>query len=112
MERKRTQTKARRIVPAPRHKEPTNKTERLEARVSPDIKALFERAASIQQRSLTDFVISSATEAARRTVRENEFVELSQRDRIAFVEALINPPPPVAHLRRAMKRHERVVAEE
>jgi uncharacterized protein (DUF1778 family) len=80
-------------------------SERLEARISPDIKALCQRAADIQGRSLTDFVVQSAAEAARRTVQENELRELTLRDRTAFVEALLNPPAPNAKLREAMALH-------
>lgn len=85
------------------------KVERLEARVSREIKMLCQKAATLQGRSLTDFVINSAVEAATRTVRENELIELSRRDRIAFVEALLNPPAPNARLQNAMRRHSRLV---
>ena len=85
------------------------KAERIEARVSPEAKALCQKAANIQGRTLTDFVVHSAVEAATRTVRENEFVELSRRDRIAFVEALLNPPAPNARLQGAMRRHDKLV---
>lgn len=86
------------------------KVERLEARVSAEIKALFQEAATIEGRSLSDFVIRSAIEAAQRTIRENEWVELSRRDRIAFVQTLLNRPPPNARLRKAMQRHNQRVA--
>jgi uncharacterized protein (DUF1778 family) len=36
-------------------------------------------------------------------------VELTLRDRTAFVEALLNPPAPNAKLRKAMARHAEVV---
>jgi uncharacterized protein (DUF1778 family) len=81
---------------------------RLEARVSRETKALCERAARIQGSTLTEFVVNSAVEAAKRTVRENEFVELTQRDRMAFVEALLNAPAPNARLRRAAARHAQI----
>jgi uncharacterized protein (DUF1778 family) len=81
---------------------------RLEARVSPETKALCQRAAEIQGSTLTEFVVNCAVEAAKRTVRENEFVELTQRDRIAFVEALLNAPAPNTRLRKAAQRHERM----
>ena len=42
------------------------KVERLEARVSREQKALFQRAAEIQGRTLTDFMIASVHEAAGR----------------------------------------------
>lgn len=85
------------------------KSERLEARVTPEAKALFERAARIQGRSFTDFVVNSALEAARRAVRDHEIAELTQHDRIAFIEALLaSPPAPNAKLRSAVARHARV----
>jgi len=95
-------------VPAPPRKE-TYRAERLEARVSAQTKALFQKAAAIQGRSVTDFVVTSAVEAATRTIRDTEFVELSRRDRRAFLEAVLNPPQPTARLREAMQRHDRLV---
>ena len=80
--------------------------ERLNARISSETKALFQRAAQIQGRSVTDFVIHSASEAAKRTVQENEIWELSYRDRLAFAEALLSAAPaPNAKLVAAAKRH-------
>ena len=61
------------------------------------------KAARIQGSTLTEFVVKSAVEAAKRTVREDEFVELTQRDRRAFVEALLNAPAPNARLRKAAR---------
>jgi uncharacterized protein (DUF1778 family) len=86
------------------------RVERLEARVSRETKALCQKAARIQGSTLTEFVINSAVEAAKRTVRENEFVELTRRDRVAFVEALLNAPAPNTRLRRAAKRHAQTFA--
>ena len=86
------------------------KVERLEARVSPEAKALCQRAADLQGRTLTDFVVHSAVEAANRTIRETEFVELSRRDRLAFVEALLNAPAPNKRLQQAMQRHDQMVS--
>jgi uncharacterized protein (DUF1778 family) len=87
----------------------TTRDERLEARVSRETKALWKKAASIQGRTLTDFVVTSAIEAAKRTVEENEFLKLTYRDRVAFVEALLNAPAPNAKLREAMTRHSQIV---
>jgi uncharacterized protein (DUF1778 family) len=85
--------------------------ERLEARVSRETKALYQRAADIQGSSLTQFVVNSATEAAKRIVRENELMELTYRDRVAFVESLLNPPAPNARLQRAAARHAQMFTE-
>jgi uncharacterized protein (DUF1778 family) len=85
---------------------PATRVQRLEARVSPEAKALCQKAATIQGRTLTDFVVTSAIDAAKRTVYENEILELSYRDRVAFVEALLNAPTtPNAKLIAASKRH-------
>ena len=83
----------------------TIRSERLEARVSRETKALFQKAADIQGSTLTEFLVNSALEAAKQTMRENEFVELTRRDRIAFVEALLNAPVPNARLQKAAARH-------
>jgi uncharacterized protein (DUF1778 family) len=112
MQRKGLLTKGTPRMTAAAPKKAAQKVERLEARLSPSMKELFQEAATMQGRSLTDFVINSALEAAKRTVRQNELVELSRRDRIAFVEALLNPPPPNDRLQRAMQRNSQAVAEQ
>jgi|SRR5580658_1764728 uncharacterized protein (DUF1778 family) len=87
------------------------RSERLEARVSPETKALCQKAAEIQGTTLTDFLVNSALEAAKQTLRENEFVELTRRDRIAFVEALLTAAAPNARLQRAAARHAQMFQE-
>jgi len=87
------------------------RTERLEARVSRETKALCQKAADIQGSTLTEFIVNSALEAAKRIVRENEFVELTQRDRIAFVEALLDAPVPNSRLQKAAARHAQMFQE-
>ena len=51
--------------------------ERLEAWVSRDQKALFQRAAELQGRTLTDFVIASVHDAAVRVIEETQTIRLS-----------------------------------
>jgi len=87
----------------------TRKHDRLEARVSAEAKALCQEAASLEGRSLTDFIVSSAVESARRILRERALIELSQRDQNAFVESLLNPPLPGRRLQEAARRYERVL---
>ncbi len=79
------------------------KRERLEARITPDQKALFQRAASLEGRTMTDFVVYSAQRAAEDVIRAHQ-IALSGRDSIAFVEALLNPPAPNDLLRAAAQR--------
>jgi uncharacterized protein (DUF1778 family) len=80
-------------------------TARLEARLPPDVHAMLKRAATIEGRTLTDFVVSAARDAARRTIEVNDIIRLSQEDQRRIAEAIIDPPEPTAVLRRAFERH-------
>lgn len=84
---------------------PRQKAERLEARLTAEQKELLQRAASLQGRSLTDFVIESAQAAALRTVREYEILRLNVRDSEAFVAALLDAPEPGERLKTAYGRY-------
>ncbi len=86
------------------------RAERLEARISRQQKALFQRAAALQGRSLTDFVVSSLQEAATRTVQEHEVMSLGTRDREAFVAALLESPKPGDRLVAAHRRYQERLA--
>jgi uncharacterized protein (DUF1778 family) len=83
------------------------KTARMEARLTDDQKTLFQHAADLSGRSLTDFVVSSAQEVAARTVREHEVLTLIGRDRQIFADALLHPPSPSKRLRRAAQRYKK-----
>ncbi len=71
---------------------------RLEVRIPAELKDLYSRAAAARGQTLTDFVLSTVTEVARRIVRENDILDLSQRDQLAFAAALTRPPAPLAKL--------------
>jgi len=79
--------------------------ERLEVRVSRDQKALFQRAAELQGRTLTDFVIASAHDAAVRVIEETRTIRLNAAESRAFTEALLNPREPNARLKAAAQRY-------
>lgn len=81
------------------------KAERLEARISQEQKALFQQAAALQGRSLSDFVIRSAQEAALRTVQKQEFMRLTAEDREVFVAALLEDAEPNERLKEAYRRY-------
>lgn len=79
--------------------------ERLETRVTSDQKNLIERAAALQGRTVTDFVLTSVQDAARRAIEEHHRLDLSVRDSQVFVQALINPTPVNARLRETVRRY-------
>ena len=85
------------------------RTARLEARIAPDALAVVKRAAEIQGRSVSDFVIAAAQEAAHRTIEETEIIRLSVEDQRLLAEALLNPPEPTPALVRAAKSYRRLV---
>jgi uncharacterized protein (DUF1778 family) len=77
------------------------KATRIDARLSGDLKELLERAALLQGRTVTAFVLASAEEAALKTIKDHDMIRLTERDREAFVNALLNPPAPSERLRAA-----------
>lgn len=79
--------------------------ERLEARVSREQKALFQRAAELQGRTLTDFVIGSLHEAAVRTIEGMQAARLTAEESRAFADAVLNPREPSERLRAAARRY-------
>jgi uncharacterized protein (DUF1778 family) len=87
-----------------------NRVERLGFRVDEETKDLIERAAHLSRRKVSDFCVTALTDTARRTIAEHEALVLSDRDRAAFFDAMINPPEPSERLIRALSDHKRRVA--
>jgi uncharacterized protein (DUF1778 family) len=85
------------------------RTARIEARIAPDALAIVKRAAEIQGRSISDFVVAAAEEAANRTIEQTQIIRLSIEDQRAFAAAIINPPEPTPALRRAFRRHRELI---
>jgi uncharacterized protein (DUF1778 family) len=83
----------------------TSSTARLEARLPHDVHELLKRAAEMQGRTLTDFVVSAAREAAQRTIEETEIIRLSLEGQRQIAEAILNPPEPTPSLKKAAKRY-------
>lgn len=87
------------------------KTARLEARITPDLQALLKRAAELEGRSVSDFVVSAVQEAAERRVEQAQVIRLSLEDQRAFVEAILDPPEPTPALLRSFRRHRDLIDE-
>jgi uncharacterized protein (DUF1778 family) len=81
------------------------KTARIEARLPEPVLALLRQAAALQGRTLSDFVVSSAREAAEQAIAGQEVIRLSLADQERFATQLLAPPKPAASLQRAAKRH-------
>jgi uncharacterized protein (DUF1778 family) len=82
---------------------------RLEARITSDLHREVKRAAELQGRSLTDFVVSVLQDASRKALERSQLLELSRLDQEVFARALLEPPAPTAPLRRAVARHRKLL---
>jgi uncharacterized protein (DUF1778 family) len=87
------------------------RTARIEARIAPEALAIVKRAAEIQGRSVSDFVVAAAQEAAQRTIERTEIIRLSVEGQRAFAAAILDPPKPSAGLKKAANAHRRLIRE-
>lgn len=87
------------------------RTERLEARITQAQKALFKQAAALEGRTLSDFIVQAASEAALRTVQAHQVISLTAQEQKVFVEALLNPPAPGPQLRSAARRYRKLMGQ-
>ncbi|WP_323032217.1 DUF1778 domain-containing protein [Brachymonas denitrificans] len=84
-------------------------TARLEARISTDLHSMLKRAAELQGRTMTDFVVTAVQEAAQRAIEQSEVVRLSLADQECFAQALLTPPTPTSALERAFDRRSKLL---
>jgi uncharacterized protein (DUF1778 family) len=84
-------------------------TARLEARISTDLHAMLKRAAELQGRTMTDFVIAAVQDAAQQAIAQAEVVRLSLEDQQCFAQALLSPPEPSPALVRAFARRRQLL---
>jgi uncharacterized protein (DUF1778 family) len=86
-----------------------NRSARIEARIAPDALAVVRRAAELQGRSLSDFVVAAAQEVAHRTIEEISVIRLSAEDQRRFVELLLEPPELNPAMKRARRAHAKLI---
>ena len=86
-------------------RELTIQDERLEARITAEQRALVQRAAELEGRSVTDYVVSSVQDAAKRTLEAHEMIVLSAVDSRSFVDAMLDPPPVNARVKDSLRRY-------
>ena len=87
-------------------------TARLEARISTELHAMLKRAAELQGRTMTDFVVSAVQDAAQRAIEQADVMRLSLADQECFAEALLSPPEPAPALKRAFARRQKLLRTE
>ena len=87
----------------------STRTARVEARIAPDALAVGRRAAELQGRSLSDFLVAAALKDAQRTIEDAQLVRLSVEDQQRFVDLLLEPPPLAPAMKRALKARQRLI---
>ena len=90
----------------------SNRSARLEARIAPEALASVKRAAELQGRSVSDFVVAAAQEAAERAIDQAQIIRLSIADQERIADLLAHPSEPKAGLRRAFEAHRDLIRDE
>jgi uncharacterized protein (DUF1778 family) len=80
------------------------RSRRLELRTTPDERDLIDRAAAATATGLTEFVVGSAVEAARRVLADRDRFELDRAAAQAWEELNARPARDLPGLRRLMER--------
>lgn len=81
----------------------TLKKERIDIRVTNDAKTILERAAEINNISLSSYIISVCLRQARIDLKENERLILNNSEAKIIVDSLNNPEKPNDALKKLMK---------
>jgi uncharacterized protein (DUF1778 family) len=81
------------------------KRDRMHLRLDAKTKRKLERAAALEEISVSDFVLANAVAAAERVIDAHEKITLSAKDWDVFYDALINPPAPNETLKAAARRY-------
>lgn len=88
----------------------TIRTARVEARIAPESLAVVRRAAELQGRSISDFLVAAALKDAHQTIEDAQIIRLSVDDQQRFADLLLKPPSLVPAMRRALKARKRLIA--
>jgi uncharacterized protein (DUF1778 family) len=87
------------------------RTARIEARIAPDLLATVKRAAQLQGRSVSDFMVTAAAQEATKVIAEIDMIRLSREASAQVARLLIDPPKPTKTLKAAMAARRRLIAE-
>jgi len=90
---------------------PKNKVsdDRIVSRIPRSNRIIIEKAAAVYGATVNQFIVQTALDRATEILQREELLKLSEKDARLFLDALDNPPPPNAHLLKAMQQHNRLV---
>ncbi|REF26641.1 uncharacterized protein (DUF1778 family) [Xenorhabdus cabanillasii] len=81
----------------------TVKRDTLNIRIKPEIRNLIDKAAAIQGKNRTDFVLEAARRMAEETLLEQAVISVSPEAYAEFLARLDMPPQPNSQLRKTMQ---------
>lgn len=87
----------------------SDRDERLEARISAELKSILQYAANLQGSSLSEFLIKSASKSANEVIREHLIIKFSTEDSLNFVENILHPKKPNKNLKSAYLQYQKEV---
>lgn len=83
-----------------------NKNQRLELRLTKVQKEVITKASNVSGfKNVSDYILYIAITDSKNVIRDQQILELSERDRISFMETLRNPPEPGKNLKKAMANY-------
>ncbi len=85
------------------------KTERIEARVEPEVRNLINEAAELEGCSVSEFLVASAKERAERALHHQTVIRLTTESQIRFAELILDPQPPNEAMKEAIELHKQQI---
>lgn len=83
---------------------PAQKNQRIDLRLSMEDKNMIEEAAAMTNQTVTQFMLNSASERAAEIIEQHRRIVLNDASWEQVMDAISNPPMPVAKLKRAARR--------
>lgn len=83
---------------------PALKKQRIDLRLTDDDKTIIEEAAALSNQTITQFMLSSASERAAEVIEQHRRLILSEESWNLVMDAISHPPQPNDKLKRAKKR--------
>lgn len=80
------------------------KKQRIDLRLNEDDKHMIEEAAAMTNQSISQFMVSTASERAAEVIDQHRRLLLNEESWNPVMDAIINPPAPNDRLKRAANR--------
>lgn len=81
----------------------TQKSERINVRITPAIKRILQEASATTNKTVTEFLIESALTEAAEVLADRRVFFLSEKHFQEFMEALDSPPSPMLRLKKLLQ---------